>query len=222
MAAETQSGCTRGEGGDPNFAKGQDLFARAVGFRTTANDLQTLMNSLATGSVVTEQAKRKLIGYFLSVTVLRALAAECMLKALAFARTGRFDHGHNLSALYEALDGKTRGCIEKTADSHGVASPKRVLKRHKDDFVDWRYPADGEQKTGLLDLDRTLSVLDTAYRQIANRQRQGTMRRCMTWLEVDDERLPILHPRGRPKALRHGAERELDDRSIRWIAPTFR
>lgn len=168
MAAETQSDCARGEAEDPNFTKGKGLFARAIGFRTTANDLQALMNSLATGSVVTEQAKRKLFGYFLSVTVLRALAAECMLKAIAFSWTGRFDHGHNLSALYEALDGKTRGFIEKTADSHGVASPKRVLKRHKDDFVDWRYPADGEQKTDLLDLDRTLCVLDTAYLQIDN------------------------------------------------------
>jgi len=43
-----------------------------------------------------------------------------------------------------------------------------VLKRHKDHFVDWRYPGDGEQKSDVLDLDRALSVLDTAYRQIDN------------------------------------------------------
>lgn len=168
MKAKTQSGGARVEASGTNFTSGQDLFARAVGFRATANDLQSLMNSLASGSVVAEQAKGKLFGYFLSVTVLRALSAECMLKAIAFARTGRFDHGHNLSALYEALDGKTRGFIETTADSHGVASPKRVLKRHKDDFVNWRYPADGEQKTDLLDLDRTLSVLDAVFRQIGS------------------------------------------------------
>ena len=168
MAAETQSGGACGDTEGANFTKGQDLFARAIGFRVTANDLQVLMNSLAKGPVIAEQAKGKIFGYFLSVTVLRALAAECMLKAIAFARTGRFEHGHNLSALYEALDGKTRGFIEKTADSNGVASPKRVLKRHRDDFVDWRYPADGDQKTDLLDLDRTLSVLDMAYRQIDN------------------------------------------------------
>ena len=76
MAAETQSSCGGGEAEDPNFTKGQDLFATAVGFRTTANDLQALMNSLATGSVFTEQAKGKLFGYLLSVMVLRALAAE--------------------------------------------------------------------------------------------------------------------------------------------------
>ena len=70
--AGTQSGCVRGEEGDPNFTKGQDSFVRAVGFRTTANDLQALMNSLATGSVVTDQAKGKLFGYFLSVTALRS------------------------------------------------------------------------------------------------------------------------------------------------------
>ena len=166
MAKKTQSGGARDETAGAKLSAGQDLFARGVGFRTTANDLQALMNGLARGPVIAEQAKGKLFGYFLSVTVLRGLAAECMLKAIAFARASSFEYDHNLSALYEALDGKTRGFIERTADSHGVASPKRVLKRHRDDFVDWRYPAEGEQKTDLLDLDRTLEVLVAVYRQI--------------------------------------------------------
>ena len=165
---KTHPGGSRAETGGAKFSAGQDLFARAVGYRATANDLQALMNGLARSPVVSEQAKGKLFGYFLSVTVLRALAAECTLKAIACARTGSFEHDHNLSALYETLDGKTRGLIERTADSHGLASPKRVLKRHRDDFVDWRYPAEGEQKTDLLDLDRTLEVLVTVYRQIDN------------------------------------------------------
>ena len=152
----------------PKMTEGQGLFARAVGFCTTANDLQAMMNGLARGQVISELSKGKLFAYFLSVTVLRGLAAECLLKAIAFARSGRFKRGHDLWALYEALDGKTRGFIEKTADSHGVASPGRVLKRHKDDFVAWRYPAGEDQHSELLDLDRTLSVLDTVYRQIDN------------------------------------------------------
>ena len=167
MAAETPLGGIPEWTGAPSFTEGDGIFARGVGFRTTANDLQAIMNSLARGQVISEQSKGKLFAYVLSVTVLRGLAAECMLKAIAFARTGCFEHGHNLSALYEALDGKTTGFIETTADSQGVASPKRVLKRHKDDFVAWRYPAGGQQ-TDLLDLDKVLSVLDTAYRQIAN------------------------------------------------------
>ena len=161
-------GGARDETATPSITEGADLFARAVGFRTTANDLQAMMNGLATGQVISELSKRKLFAYFLSVTVLRALATECLLKAIAFARSGRFERGHNLSALYEALDGKTRGFIEKTADSHGVASPKRVLKRHKDDFVAWRYPAGEDQHSDLLDLDKALSVLDAVYRQIDN------------------------------------------------------
>ena len=91
-----------------------------------------------------------------------------MLKAMAFARGGSFRHSHNLSTLYEALDGRTRGFIETMADSHGVASPKRVLKRHRNDFVEWRYPAGAEQSTGLLDLDRVLEVLDSVYGRIRN------------------------------------------------------
>ncbi|MXX16509.1 MAG: hypothetical protein F4Z52_04645 [Gammaproteobacteria bacterium] len=126
------------------------------------------MNVLVKDQVISEQSKGKLFSYFLSITVLRGLAAECLLKAIAFARSGRYDRGHNLSALYEALDGETRGFIEKTADSHGIASPKRVLKRHRDDFVAWRYPTGEEQHSDLLDLDRTLSVLDAVYRQINN------------------------------------------------------
>ena len=134
----------------------------------SANDLQTMMNALTSGSGIAPGAQMKLFGYFLSVTVLRALAAECMLKAIAFARHGFFDHEHNLSRLYEALDGPARGFIEKIADSHGVASPKRVLKRHRNDFVEWRYPLRKRQHSDLLDLDRTLEVLDLVYRRVKN------------------------------------------------------
>ena len=139
---------------------GEELHTRALGFRMTANDLQETLNRLTSGSRVAPEAKLRLLGHFLSITVLRAFAAECMLKAIAFARGCSFQHDHNLSALYEALDGPTRGLIETTADAHGVASPKRVLKRHRNDFVEWRYPTGGEQTTGLLDLDSVLGVLE--------------------------------------------------------------
>ena len=146
--------------------KGDEFRARALGFRTTANDLQTMLNALSSGNSIAPGNEIKVFGYFLSITVLRALSAECMLKAIACERTGSFQHEHNLSTLLEALDGKTKGFIEKIADSQGVASPKRVLKRHRNDFVEWRYPTGESQSTDLLDLDKVLHVLDDVYLRI--------------------------------------------------------
>lgn len=151
-----------------DWTTGDELYSRALGYRTTANDVQSMMNELAAGRAMSARVQKKLFGYFLSVTVLRALAAECMLKAIAFERCGSFEHEHNLSSLYEALDGPTRGLIETIADSHGVASPKRVLRRHRNDFVDWRYPSGKSQSSELLDLDKTLDVLNVVYRRFKN------------------------------------------------------
>ena len=80
--------------------------------------------------------------------------------------SGGTPHEHNLSALLETLDGKTKGFIERIADSQGVASPKRVLKRHRNDFVEWRYPSGQNQSTDLLDLDKVLHVLDDVHQRI--------------------------------------------------------
>ena len=163
MSHATEGGAASGK-----LAEDELLFASAVGFRVTANDLQDTMNRLTSGGKVLAGADAKLMGYFLSVAVLRALAAECMLKAIAFARSGSYEHRHNLSYLYEVLDGPAKGFVERLADSHGVASPKRVLKRHRNDFVEWRYLVGTSRRTDLLDLDRVLEVLDTAYRRFKN------------------------------------------------------
>ena len=162
------SHATEGSSASESFPEDEQLFATAIGCRVTANDLQDIMNRLTSGGTIQAGAEAKLFGYFLSVAVLRALAAECMLKAIACARTGSFEHQHNLSHLYEALDGAAKGFIERLADSHGVASPKRVLKRHRNDFVEWRYPTGTSRRTDLLDLDRVLEVLDSAYRRFKN------------------------------------------------------
>ena len=157
---------TKQNAGSEGLAKGDEFRARALGFRTTANDLQTALNALTSGNTIAPGNQMKVFGYFLSITVLRALSAECMLKAIACARTGSFEHEHNLSALLETLDGKTKGFIERIADSQGVASPKRVLKRHRNDFVEWRYPSGQNQSTDLLDLDKVLHVLDDVHQRI--------------------------------------------------------
>ena len=148
--------------------EGEEMFARARGFRITANNLQAIMSRLTSAGTVQPGTEAKLFGYFLSVAVLRGLSAECMLKAIGFRQSGSFERTHNLSKLYQALDGKAKEYIKRLADSHGVASPKRVLKRHRNDFVEWRYPAGTSQSTTLLDLDKVLEVLETAYRRFKN------------------------------------------------------
>lgn len=144
----------------------EDFSSNALGYRIAANDLQRMMTALASeGSIPAEHARR-LFAYTLSITVLRALSAECMLKAIASARSGSFEREHDLSRLYAALDNGIKLHIEKVADSYGVASPERILYRHRTDFVDWRYPAEGGQSTTFLDLDRVIQVLEDVYRQI--------------------------------------------------------
>lgn len=144
----------------------EQFFTRAVGFRNTANDLQKLMNSLAPGGVIPDEAKDRLVAYMLSTTVLRALSAEIMLKAIALARSASFKREHDLVRLYNTLDDKIKKHIGTVADLYGVADPERILERHRSEFVDWRYPAVGGQSSNLLDLDKVLQVLHDVYRQI--------------------------------------------------------
>ena len=96
--------------------------SNASGFRTAANDLQQIMNALASGRSVPVEHAARLFAYTLSLTVLRALSAECMLKAVALARSGSFEREHDLSRLYAALDDGIKLHIERVADSYGVAS----------------------------------------------------------------------------------------------------
>ena len=127
--------------------KGDEFRARALGFRRDRpTTFRRCLNALSSGNSIAPGNEIKVFGYFLSITVLRALSAECVLKAIACERTGSFQHEHNLSTLLETLDGKTKGFIEKVADSQGVASPKRVLKRHRNDFVEWAVSNGAEPK----------------------------------------------------------------------------
>ena len=87
---------------------GETLFQNALGFRLAANDLQKMMNDLGAGHSIPQRHAIKMLGYVLSLTVLRALSTECMLKAIASARSGSFDRVHDLSQLYAALDAKNQ------------------------------------------------------------------------------------------------------------------
>ena len=148
------------------MVKDQQLFSNASRYRIASNDLQRMMNALVSGGNVSNDQAERLLAYTPSITVLRALSAECMLKAIACARSGSFEREHDLSRLYAALGDGIKLCIETVADSYGVASPEKILDRHRTDFMDWRYPAEGEKSTTFLDLDKVLEVLADVYRRI--------------------------------------------------------
>lgn len=125
-----------------------------------------MMHALASGGTIPQEHAERVLAYTLSITVLRALSAESMLKGIAFARSGSYLHEHDLSRLHAVLDDQIKGHIESVADSSGVASPEKILERHRLEFVDWRYPSDDDQSTTFLDLDKVLLVLHDVYRQI--------------------------------------------------------
>lgn len=143
-----------------------EFFLRAGGFRMVASDLQRAMNTLASAGTVAQENAERVLAYTTSITVLRALSAESMLKAIACARSDYYLREHDLLLLYAALDDQIKPHIETVADSIGVASPEKILERHRTEFVDWRYPAEGDQSTSFLDLDKVLQVLHDVYRQI--------------------------------------------------------
>ena len=108
----------------------------------------------------------KLLGYVRSVTMVRALSAECMLKAVCIARSGFFKPTHDLLRLWNALDPDIRKHIDKYAESNGVIPLEKILSKHRRDFVGWRYPVYEEQSTQFHDLDKAIEVLRDVYSQI--------------------------------------------------------
>lgn len=143
------------------------LHAKGIAFRETANDLQALLNKLVETDVISRKDIFKVIGYSLSITILRGLSAEFMLKGISKTQSGTYEYTHDLERLYEALGEDAKRLINATAISRRTESPDTVLRRHKDDFVGWRYSFD-EEGTNLRDLDETIEILDFVFRQISN------------------------------------------------------
>ena len=139
------------------------LQARA--FQIVADDLHVKLNSYKK----TDEGINGLVvvGYGSSIVVLRALAVELTLKALAFKRTGKYLRNHDLLKLYDDLDTDTQAIISKIEDIHGVAPVRRILEKHKNDFTDWRYlqdMQDGDKwHVNLPDIVRALDVLFLVY-----------------------------------------------------------
>lgn len=147
---------------------GDALFAKSKAFRRTVSDLQSALTQLLPqGQDVirnnNENAFRAM-GYTISIVSLRALAVECLLKAVAFKKMGKHRkdaQGHDLLQLYEDLDSDTKKIAVRLGDIHGIAPLEKTLGKHRSDFLGWRYPND--RKWGIhadfLDLAKALDVL---------------------------------------------------------------
>ena len=148
-----------------DVAKGQVL-----SLRQTAHDLHVLATWMlgikdATGNITDETQRARIAGYTFAVVILRALATELMLKPLSFKMTGTYEGGHNLKKLFDKLDDGTKKIITKIETSHGVVGlVEKALEGHKDDFVEWRYPMEGNDlSTHFPDISRALNILLEAY-----------------------------------------------------------
>ena len=147
------------------------FMSQVVCLRQTADDLQRCLNQINPKAV--EQAARlgkteqsaRIGGYFFSAVILRALATEITLKVLSSKKTGKYKKVHDLLILFNDLDSDTRKIVSDLEKSHGVRPLEKILGKHRDDFVEWRYPMEsqGELKVDLLDLDKALNILITVY-----------------------------------------------------------
>lgn len=144
---------------------GDEFLTKAVCFQTTADELQA---KLSQATLALQQGRtgnsRKVGGYLFSTMILRALATECALKALAAKSTGKYRRdklGHDLSTLYDDLTPEVKELVASITEALGVASPVTILEKHRGDFVEWRYPpADGRVlSANFTDLQRALEVL---------------------------------------------------------------
>ena len=147
------------------------LATQAVSLRRVADDLQDGLNQMTKSVVQTITGADKIsrvLGYTLSMVMLRALATELLLKALALKKTGRYRKdrdGHDLLILFNDLDSDTKKIVTAQESSQGIAPLKQILEKHKDDFIEWRYIAESDGSTvGVLDLDKAFLVLITVYR----------------------------------------------------------
>ena len=148
------------------------LVSQIRGLRRTADDLLTEFDRTIQPSArpATPDEKDRFFASVLVMPILRALAAELSLKAIAFKRSGAFKKIHNLRALYDLLDDDTRNRIEQKAAAKWMDPVRDILTKHKTDFVDWRYA--GEDKllnTNPSDLDEAVGVLMAVYEEVEPR-----------------------------------------------------
>ena len=141
--------------------------AQVFGLRRVAVDLDRTYVDFLKGARTNDDNEEfpgeEFAGCMLVVPILRALAAELALKAIASKMRGTHKKGHDLLELFDGLDQSARACIEKQD-----ASVRSTLDRHKLDFNEWRYL--GEKWEGVkrdtTDLDEALRALIVAFKEL--------------------------------------------------------
>ena len=147
--------------------------AQARGLRRVASDLDRVWDDYLKGNRTPaddENAKffaEEFLGCMLAAPVVRALAAELALKAIAIKTTGDHQRGHDLRKLFDALDQNTQRAIEQKRKGeiervvHG--SVRSILGKHKDDFTASRYVGEmppGSKATFAYGVDLDVALLD--------------------------------------------------------------
>ena len=141
--------------------------------RRTADDLHILNNALdrvpTAATPIPPLHAAWATGHFLALVFLRSLATEIALKAISYKQTQHYEREHDLLLLHDNLDDDIRRLIEQVGLETGIASVRDALEAHKDDFVNWRYPAEGGDRAApdLFDLDRALGVLLDVYDRLS-------------------------------------------------------
>ena len=147
--------------------------AQARGLRRVAADLDRVWDDYLKGNRTPaddNDAKfpaEEFLGSMLAAPVVRALAAELALKAVAIKTTGAHKRGHDLLKLFDALDQKTQTAIEQQRKGvigrvvHG--SVRSILDKHKDDFIASRYVGEmppGSKPTFAYGVDLDVALQD--------------------------------------------------------------
>ena len=132
--------------------------------RRTVGDLnakRTELLELADDGISSSRA----VGYGISVTILQALMAEYLLKALAIRETGGFLKTHDLYELYEDLPRETREHIAALGTCLENSDMPSFLNEHRNDFVERRYLVEDLSRSADPDLfELALGVLSKANR----------------------------------------------------------
>ena len=126
--------------------------AQATGLRRVAADLDHVWDDFLQGTRTPDKEEftgEEFAGCMLAAPVLRGLAAELALKAIASKVTGKHSKEHDLAKLFDGLDQSAQTAIEQQHKDvvaravHG--SVQSILTRHKDDFRDSRYVGESWQ-----------------------------------------------------------------------------
>ena len=159
------------------WANADRWVAHAVSLRRIADNLQNDLMYITKGAPQTFDAAIEtmtgddetswVLGSVSSTVILRALATELLLKALAFKKTGHYRKdrdGHDLLILFKDLDSDTKKIVAAQESNQGIAPLKQILEEHKKDFEAWRYIADRPvPPSGFWDLGEAFEVLITVH-----------------------------------------------------------